>query len=97
MEREPSRRRFIRGCCLAGAGALAAGGSVGGATASPRQAEPPTRWNRTYDRGTAAEANGLAPVSDGGFVVVGTTESTDGDTASEIWLYKVNGAGRLEW
>jgi len=97
MEREPSRRRFIRGCCLAGAGALAASGSVGATAASGRQAVPATRWDRTYDRGTTAEANGLAPASDGGFVVVGTTDPADGDAVSEIWLYKLSAGGRLEW
>ncbi|WP_436906618.1 hypothetical protein [Halosimplex marinum] len=97
MEREPSRRRFIRGCCLAGAGALAASGAAGGAAASDRQEAPPARWDRTYERGTSAAANGLAPAGDGGYVVAGTTEPGDGDNVREIWLYRVSGAGRLEW
>ncbi|WP_436929679.1 twin-arginine translocation signal domain-containing protein [Halosimplex halobium] len=97
MEREPSRRRFVKGCCLAGAGALAASGSVGNATASGRQEVPPTRWERTYDRGTPAEANAVVPAGDGGFVVAGTTEPADGEAAEAIWLARLTAGGRIDW
>ncbi|WP_123537374.1 hypothetical protein [Halosimplex salinum] len=99
MEREPSRRRFITGCCVAGAGALAAGGLAGGATAETddRQSTPETRWERTYDRGTSVDVNGVAPASDGEFVLVGTTESSGDETVSEAWLARVDAAGQLVW
>lgn len=100
MEREPSRRRFLTGCCVAGAGALAAGGLVGGAAAQgAARADPPeTRWDRTYEQGTSAEANAVVPANDDdGFVAVGTAEPGDSDVERELWLYKISAAGQLEW
>ncbi|WP_415382571.1 hypothetical protein [Halosimplex sp. TS25] len=99
MEREPSRRRFITGCCVAGAGTLAASGlaSGGAAEASERAAQPKTRWNRTYESGDGGTANAIAPADDGGYVVAGTTDPSSGENASVIWLYKISAAGRLVW
>jgi len=98
MEREPSRRRFITGCCVAGAGALAAGGLAGGATAEAtgQGDAPPTRWRQTYDGGTSLDANGVAPTSDG-YVAVGTTEPDDDEIVSEIWVAEVDVAGQVVW
>ena len=98
MERESSRRRFITGCCVAGAGALAAGGfaSVATAGATSQDDTPPTRWEQTYDRGTSLDVNGVAPTSDG-HVAVGTAEPGDDETDSEIWVAEVDVAGQVVW
>jgi len=98
MERESSRRRFITGCCVAGAGALAAGGfaSVATAGATSQDDAPPTRWEQTYDRGTSLDVNGVAPTSDG-HVAVGTAEPGDDETDSEIWVAEVDVAGQVVW
>ncbi|MFB6140613.1 MAG: hypothetical protein ABEJ26_09290 [Halosimplex sp.] len=99
MERDPSRRRFLAGCCVAGAGAIAAGGLAGEASAEGVEQgdTPATRWERTYEAGASATAESVAPAGDGGFVAVGTVEYADGETVSDIWLYKVDAGGTLVW
>ncbi|WP_459195116.1 hypothetical protein [Halosimplex sp. J119] len=98
MHREQSRRRFLRGCCVAGAGTLAAGGFATGAAAdSTRKSAPETRWDRTYSEATASEAEAIAPTGDGGFVAVGTIEPADSDNEREIWVSRLSTAGQVVW
>jgi hypothetical protein len=60
------------------------------------------RWQNSYG-GTGSDFGfGITATSDGGFAVVGTTWSGDGNVThnhglSDVWVLKLNSAGALEW
>ena len=62
-------------------------------------------WAKCYGGSGDDQANGLTKTSDGGFVVSGLTNSTDGDVTGfhaamfdpDIWVAKINGSGTLLW
>lgn len=59
-------------------------------------------WQKCYGGMFNDEAIGMDNTPDGGFVVVGTAESYDGDASCnaglvDSWVFKINSAGDLEW
>lgn len=62
-------------------------------------------WAKCYGGSGDDQANGLTKTSDGGFVMCGLTNSTDGDVTGfhasffspDIWVAKVNSEGTLLW
>lgn len=72
-------------------------------------AQPAIQWQKAYG-GTGAEALGAGPNSrldiqqttDGGYVFVGTTGSTDGQVTGnhgggDIWVVKTDNTGTIQW
>ncbi len=61
-------------------------------------------WQKTYG-GTGFEgAEDILPTKDGGFVVVGQSNSVNGDLTAnyggyfgDCWLFKIDAAGQLQW
>lgn len=59
-------------------------------------------WQSCYGGSATETCSHMTPTSDGGFVLVGTTNSSDGDISQalggvDIWVVKVNGDGDLLW
>ncbi|MDG1571357.1 hypothetical protein OZ410_03460 [Robiginitalea sp. M366] len=60
-------------------------------------------WARLYGGSGAESARAVIPTEDGGFAVLGYSESTDGDlqgktqAVSDYWLLKFDAASNLEW
>ncbi len=59
-------------------------------------------WEDTYGGTSEDEANSVIQVSDGGYVIAGYTESSDGDVSSthgwkDAWIIKIDGQGTVEW
>lgn len=62
-------------------------------------------WAKCYGGSGDDQADGLAKCNDGGFVLCGLTNSTDGDVTGfhiatfnpDIWVAKVNSTGTLIW
>lgn len=59
-------------------------------------------WQKNYGGTLDENAGGVIETSDGGFVFVGSTESSDGDVTghkgnSDIWLVKTDNTGNISW
>lgn len=59
-------------------------------------------WSRTFGGSDSDVAEAIAETRDGGFVVVGMTESSDGDISSsnklgDFWVIKFSSEGELLW
>lgn len=59
-------------------------------------------WEKSYGGSRDDIANKIRQTSDGGYIVVGSTESIDGDltrwrTEKQIWVVKLNQNGVLQW
>lgn len=58
---------------------------------------------KTYGGSNLDDAVGVVPTADGGYVVGGTTKSTDGnisdktETDSDFWIFKVDAQGTVLW
>jgi hypothetical protein len=81
-----------------------AAGSHGGqdAWALKLSAEGGLEWQRQLGGGSYDAAYSAAQAADGGFVIVGTTESSDGDVSGhhggrDAWALKLSADGELEW
>lgn len=74
------------------------------------QTAPSIDWQKTYGGSeTEVKENGKEPgpttvqyTSDGGYILVGTSNSNDGDVSGnkgnrDIWVVKVNSSGVLQW
>ncbi len=57
---------------------------------------PPAEWNKTYGGSGWDVANSFIQTSDGGYLLVGYTESY-GAGNGDFWLVKTNSAGRILW
>lgn len=60
------------------------------------------QWERSFGGSKDDFGNALVQTTDGGYLVVGESKSTDGDISvhhdgSDIWVLKLDGAGNLEW
>ncbi len=62
-------------------------------------------WQKTFG-GTQDDEGGIMQISGGGFAIIGTTYSHDGDvigrhaidtSLSDAWLVKLSGTGNIEW
>jgi hypothetical protein len=59
-------------------------------------------WQRTYGGTGWEEGYGIVKTTDGNYIIVGSTQSKDGDVVSnhlldELWLIKVDNSGNLIW
>ncbi|MDQ3101109.1 MAG: hypothetical protein M3R08_06965, partial [Bacteroidota bacterium] len=59
-------------------------------------------WDRAYGGSAADFGRDIKATSDGGFILLGTTSSTDGDvscgsTDLRMWVVKVDSAGTIQW
>ena len=55
-----------------------------------------TQWERTYGGDGADEAAGVKQTSDGGYIIVGTTDSF-GPGRDSVYLIKTDAQGEIEW
>ena len=53
-------------------------------------------WNRTYEGSGDDVAYDVQQTADGGYIVCGSTTSF-GMTMSDVWLFKTNATGAVEW
>lgn len=65
-------------------------------------AQPAIQWQTTFGGSEYDELRFIEQTSDGGYVIVGTTYSDDGDVMannglSDIWLTKMDSMGIVEW
>ncbi len=66
------------------------------------QLKDPTKWAMTYG-GTGDEiARSVVQTSDGGYIITGNTNSTDGDVSGQHgsydgWVIKTDGVGTIAW
>lgn len=63
---------------------------------------PSINWQKTLGGSGNDVANAMTPTADGGYVVVGSTDSNDGDVAgnhggADFWIVKLDGAGNKIW
>ncbi|WP_277749817.1 PKD domain-containing protein [Methanoculleus taiwanensis] len=61
-----------------------------------------TDWQRIYGGSCDDSASDVYPTADGGFIIVGSTESNDGDiighrSKSDCWVLRFNPVGTLLW
>jgi len=59
-------------------------------------------WQKTLGGSSVDYANSIVPTSDGGYVVVGATYSSDGDIVFnkgwyDYWIVKLTAAGTIQW
>ena len=59
-------------------------------------------WQKTYGGSADDWANSIIETTDGGFLVVGSTASTDGDITqmhgtSDVWIIKLDSDGNMMW
>ena len=59
-------------------------------------------WYRSWGGQEDDVAHAISPTNDGGWILVGTTSSADGDVsqprgAEDVWVVKIDGAGTLQW
>ncbi len=59
-------------------------------------------WQQTYGGSQKDDAYSVQQTTDGGYIVVGSTESIDGDISNplgdyDIWVLKLDANGLLEW
>ncbi len=65
-------------------------------------AQPTLTWQKTFGGSGHEYTVNTIPVSGGGFVFIGHTESSNGDVPdnsgeTDLWVAKANAAGTLEW
>jgi hypothetical protein len=58
---------------------------------------PDTMWARAYGGAQDDIGYDVKPTSDGGFIVVGSTESFGPTLEAKIYLLKIDGFGNLQW
>lgn len=59
-------------------------------------------WQKNFGGSMYERASGINITSDGGYIVVGTTSSSDGDVTTnkgyfDVWAYKLDSLGNLIW
>ena len=60
------------------------------------------QWYKTYGGSKTEVANDVIQTQDGGYIILGVSESSDGDVAvnagaTDIWLFKIDSSGNLLW
>ncbi len=67
------------------------------------QTAPPIEWQRSLGGSERDFANSVQPTADGGYIIAGTTSSSNGDVVgyhggpSDAWVVKLDAVGMLEW
>lgn len=64
--------------------------------------QPVIEWQRCYGGSAEEEGRCIRQTSDGGYVVVGYTNSVDGDVSNshgsdDMWVIKIDAVGALQW
>lgn len=64
--------------------------------------QPVIQWQNSFGGSSTEEPYSIKKCWDGGFVIVGSTNSTNGDISTsmgyeDIWVIKLNSLGSLEW
>jgi Secretion system C-terminal sorting domain len=63
-------------------------------------------WEKSYGGSGADKFNRIIATTDGGYIAVGSTTSTDGDVSglhgagsgsTDIWVVKLDGSGNIQW
>ena len=54
-------------------------------------------WNATYDTGSNDEGYSVKQTPDDGFIITGVTEYLDLEEDSQLWVFKTDKNGTLEW
>ncbi|HEX5154116.1 MAG TPA: T9SS type A sorting domain-containing protein [Parafilimonas sp.] len=59
-------------------------------------------WQKSFGGSDYDRATWIKETSDGGYIVIGDTQSNDGDVSgnhggSDIWIIKLNSGGSIEW
>jgi hypothetical protein len=54
-------------------------------------------WNRTFGGPLSDTGNCVQQTADGGYIIIGATESYGTEESSDVWLIKTNGNGIEEW
>ena len=61
-------------------------------------------WQKTYGGSSYEHGSTIRQTADGGYLVTGTTSSTDGDvvglhgpTFTDAWLIKISNFGLIQW
>jgi len=72
------------------------------ATASVLGQAPSIQWQKCYGGTLGDDGTWLEPTSDGGYVIAGATNSTDGDVSSnqgsnDYWVIKIDAVGIIQW
>lgn len=60
------------------------------------------QWQKSFGGSERDEANAIQQTNDGGYIVVGWTESADGDVSQNLgdidyWVLKLSASGDLQW
>ena len=60
------------------------------------------QWQNSFGGSSTEETYSIKKCWDGGFVMIGSTNSTNGDVSIikgyfDIWVIKLNSSGNLEW
>jgi len=63
---------------------------------------PEIEWQKNYGGSAKDKANSIQKTSDGGYILAGTTYSSDGyitffQQSSDLWVVKLNSTGSIEW
>ncbi|MDZ4845377.1 MAG: T9SS type A sorting domain-containing protein [Chitinophagales bacterium] len=56
-----------------------------------------TLWSKTYNEGTIAWGSWIEQLSDSGYIITGTTNSSDNPQISNVYLIRVNVNGDIIW
>jgi hypothetical protein len=59
-------------------------------------------WKKTYGGTEAEQAHAMIPANDGGYIIVGSARSKNGDVTNhrlydDVWVLKIDGNGNLLW
>jgi hypothetical protein len=59
-------------------------------------------WNKSYGGSKNEYAYSMVATPDGGYIIAGNSESSDGDLTgnhgtTDGWVIKISGSGTLEW
>ncbi len=73
--------------------------------ASGQQQPPSILWSKSFGGTKADKANAIIKAYDGGFIIVGSSKSNDGDVtghhgstdSSDAWVVKLSPDGAMEW
>jgi hypothetical protein len=84
----------MKGFMLAGLALLLVGLGVGKSVAQAPNAW--WEWVKIIDGGGDDEGHSVQQTSDGGFILLGWTESFDAREA-DVWLIKTDASGNIEW
>src|SRR5579872_2255579 len=65
-------------------------------------AQPSIQWQKCFGGSKQDLPGSIIPTSDGGYIMAGSTQSTDGDVTSghggyDLWVVKMNADGSIKW